>query len=73
MATGWPYRVRSIKHLLENIVPFFQKHSLKTQKNIDFKKFRRILLIMEAGDHLKPEGVEEIRRITAQMNRGRSR
>ena len=67
------YRVRSIKHLLENIVPFFQKHSLKTQKNIDFKKFRRILLIMEAGDHLKPEGVEEIRRITAQMNRGRSR
>ena len=67
------YRVRSLKHLLEGIVPFFVKHSLKTQKNVDFKKFRRILLMMEAGGHLKPEGVEEIRRIAAQMNRGRSR
>ena len=67
------YRVRSIKHLLEHIVPFFVKHPLKSKKRSDFEKFRRILLMMEAGDHLKPEGVEEIRRITAQMNRGGSR
>ena len=67
------YRVRSIKHLLEHIVPFFVKHPLKSKKRADFEKFRRILLMMEAGDHLKPEGVEEIRRIAAQMNRGESR
>ena len=67
------YRVRSIKHLLERIVPFFVKHPLKSKKRADFEKFRRILLMMEAGDHLKPEGVEEIRRIAAQMNRGGSR
>ena len=55
------YRVRSKEHLLERIVPFFVKHPLKTKKNVDFKKFRRILLMMEADKHLTSEGVEEIR------------
>ena len=64
------YRVRSKKHLLEHIVPFFVKHPLKTRKNVDFKKFRRILLMMEKGDHLTADGIEEIRAIAAQMNRG---
>ena len=67
------YRVRGIKHLLEHIIPFFLKHSLKTKKNVDFMKFRDILLKMEAGDHLTREGVEEIRRIASKMNRGGSR
>ncbi len=67
------YRVRSIKHLLEHIVPFFVKHPLKTRKNVDFLKFRDVLLLMEAGNHLTPEGIERIRSIAAQMNRGHSR
>ena len=64
------YRVRSKKHLLEHIVPFFMKHPLKTRKYVDFRKFRRILLMMEKGVHLKVEGIEEIRTISKQMNRG---
>lgn len=67
------YRVRGKEHLLTRIVPFFVKHPLKTKKNVDFKKFRRILLMMEADTHLTSEGVEEIRRIASQMNRGSSR
>ena len=67
------YRVRNLKHLLEHIVPFFMEHPLKTVKNVDFKKFRRILLMMEKGQHLTTEGVEEIRAIASQMNRGRLR
>ena len=67
------YRVRSVKHLLEHIVPFFVKHPLKTGKNVDFLKFRDVLLLMEAGNHLTHEGVERIRSIASQMNRGRSR
>jgi hypothetical protein len=67
------YRVRGIKHLIEIIIPFFMNHSLKTEKNIDFKKFRHVLLEMEKGNHLTSEGVEEIRRIASQMNRGRLR
>ena len=67
------YRVRSQKHLLEHIIPFFVEHPLKTKKRVDFQKFRRVLLKMEAGAHLKPEGVAEIRRIAGQMNRGDTR
>ena len=67
------FRVRSVKHLLQHIVPFFVKHPLKTRKNVDFLKFRDVLLVMEAGNHLTVEGVERIRSIASQMNRGRSR
>ena len=67
------YRVRSIEHLLKHIIPFFEKYSLKSKKRADFEKFRHILLMMKSDEHLKLEGLEEIRRISAQMNRGQSR
>ena len=67
------YRVRSKKHLLERIIPFFEKHPLKTKKNIDFRKFRKVLLMMEAGEHLTADGITKIRKIASEMNRGRLR
>jgi LAGLIDADG endonuclease len=69
----WAYRVRSLDHLLERIVPFFQKHTLKTKKHLDFMKFRDVLLLMASGEHLNPDGIEKIRRIAAAMNRGQPR
>jgi hypothetical protein len=65
------YRVRRLEHLRNIIVPFFTQHSLKTGKRQDFEKFRRVLLMMERGDHLNANGLEEIRRVAKQMNRGR--
>ena len=67
------YRVRKLKDLLDVIAPFFMKHPLKTKKNVDFRKFRTVLLKMEKGMHLTGEGIEEIRIIASQMNRGGSR
>ena len=67
------YRVRGIKHLLERIIPFFTEHPLKTTKNLDFHVFRDILLMMETGRHLTPQGIEAIRSKAQKMNRGRSR
>ena len=67
------YRVRSQKDLMECIIPFFEKHPLKTKKRTDFQKFRRVLLMMKAGDHLTKDGVREARRIAGQMNRGQLR
>ena len=64
------YRVRGQQHLLERIIPFFEKHPLKTKKRTDFAKFRRIVRMMGAGEHLSLEGVGAIRRIAEQMNRG---
>lgn len=64
------FRVRGKEHLLQRIVPFFMEHPLKSKKRVDFEKFRTILLKMEAGEHLTKAGVDEIRRIASQMNRG---
>ena len=67
------YRVRGHEHLMQRIAPFFMQHSLKTSKNIDFLKFRDVLLMMEKRIHLTTQGVSDIRQVAAQMNRGRSR
>lgn len=66
--TGRQYRVRNAEHLRTVIIPFFEKHQLKTTKRIDFIKFRYILLMMGRGEHLTPEGVAKIRKIKSTMN-----
>jgi hypothetical protein len=67
------YRVRGLEHLAQRIVPFFLKHPLKTSKNIDFLKFRDVVLLCQAGEHLTEAGIIKIQRIAAQMNRSRTR
>ena len=71
-STRMAYRVRNVTHLLDIISPFFLEHQLKTQKNVEFRKFRKVLLLMEKGKHLTEEGLEEIRDIVGQMNRKKS-
>ena len=71
-STRMAYRVRNIRHLLDIISPFFLEHQLKTQKNVEFRKFRKVLLLMDKGKHLTEEGLEEIRDIVGQMNRKNS-
>lgn len=67
------YRVRDRRCLVDVVAPFFMKHTLKTSKNVEFLKFRRVLLWMEADRHLDPAGVEDIRRVAETMNRSRPR
>lgn len=62
------YRVRSFHHLHHHIIPFFENHKLLTLKRIDFEKFRKVLLLIERGDHLTLQGVEKIRQIQQSMN-----
>ena len=64
------YRVRGLDHLRDVIIPFFDKHPLKSKKRIDFIKFRRVLQLMEKGTHLTTDGIEKIRAITTTMNTG---
>ena len=62
------YRVRGQENLRKKIIPFFEKHQLKTRKRVDFAKFRRVLLLMEKEEHLKADGLEKIRKIKTTMN-----
>jgi hypothetical protein len=66
--TRLSYRVRGHQNLLTRIIPFFEKHQLKTRKRVDFAKFRKVVLLMQKGEHLTPEGLEKIRQIKTTMN-----
>lgn len=62
------WRVRTLEHLLDRIIPFFEAHSLKTLKRQDFQAFRRVVRLVRDGEHLTPEGLERIRVIVSRMN-----
>ena len=64
----YAYRVRDRTNLVSIIIPFFEKHSLKTMKKVDFQKFRKVLLLMENGEHLTLEGLDKIRNIRHQKS-----
>ena len=66
--TRLSYRVRGQENLLQRVIPFFEKHQLKTRKRVDFQKFRKVILMMEKGDHLSQDGLEKTRQIKATMN-----
>nr|AAL34311.1 putative protein [Pedinomonas tuberculata] len=63
------YRVRDLEQLKTRIVPFFEKHKLKTRKRIDFDTFRDVIALMDQQAHLTLEGVEKINQIRKTMNR----
>ena len=64
------YRVRSLEHLRDKIVPFFEQHSLKSKKNVDFMKFRKVLVMMGRKEHLTIDGIQQIKMIASRMNKG---
>nr|AAL34315.1 putative protein [Pterosperma cristatum] len=51
--------LRGQENLLKTVIPFFEKHQLKTRKRVDFQKFRKVLLMMEKGEHLTKDGLEK--------------
>ncbi len=63
------WRVRDLKNLTDIIIPFFERHPLKSKKAIVFLKFRQVVAMMQKGQHLTDEGFAEIRSIAASMNR----
>ena len=47
------YQVKNVDHLAGVIIPFFEKHPLKTKKRILFQNFRKILLKVKNEEHLR--------------------
>ena len=50
-STRMHYRCKSVKDLKEKILPFFEKHQLKTKKGVEFQRFREIVNLMYDGYH----------------------
>ena len=65
------YCVRALQELDEIIIPFFEKHPLRTAKRYDFRIFRKIVRLVRRKRHLKPGGLQAIADLMATMNRKR--
>jgi LAGLIDADG endonuclease len=63
----WELRIRKLENLRQ-IAAFFEKHPLKTKKQIDFLKFRDVLRLMHRQEHLAVEGIRRIASIASGMN-----
>lgn len=64
----YEFRVRKLGDL-NRIVKFFETHPLKTSKNVNFKKWARIINLMNRGEHLTTEGLIKILEVAITMNR----
>ena len=63
------YRVRGHNHLLDIILPFFERHKLKSKKRVEFQRFRSIVLMVARKDHLTDDGLTKIKTIAATISK----
>jgi hypothetical protein len=60
--------VRDQQDLLNRVVPFFERHPIRSDKRIQFEKFKMVLLMIRERNHLTREGFVEIVQIASEMN-----
>ena len=65
-------RVYKLSDITDKIIPFFLKHPIIGVKALDFADWCEVAEMMNNKEHLTPEGLENIKKIKAGMNRGRS-
>ena len=65
------FKVTKFEDIVNKIIPFFKKHSIKGVKSEDFKDFCLVADMMKEKKHLTTEGLNQIKLIKAGMNKGR--
>jgi hypothetical protein len=66
------FRATKFSDIMECLIPFFDKYKIIGVKSEDYQDFKKVAQLMEKKAHLTIEGLEDIRRIKAKMNRGRT-
>jgi hypothetical protein len=62
--------VRNRQHLLERVLPFFERHPLLSNKQRDFESFALIVRAMSRGEDLTGAGFAALRETALTMNGG---
>ncbi len=63
-------RIRGLDNPSRAVVPFFEKHPLRTSKQRDFELFAEAIWLMQAKQHLTEVGLRHMAELAWQMNRG---
>jgi len=64
-------RISKFSYLTEKVIPLFEKYSIMGIKALDFSDFCKVAELMKNKAHLTFDGLEKIRQIKMEMNRGR--
>lgn len=64
------FTVKSVKDLMNVIIPHFEKFPLLTEKQADFVLFKEIVTIMSNKQHLNIEGLNKILMLKSSLNKG---
>ena len=65
------YIITKFEDVSEKIIPLFNQYKIEGVKTLDFEDFKRAAEIVKKKDHLKLEGLEEIKLIKSRMNKNR--
>jgi hypothetical protein len=65
------YVVTKIEDLTDKILPFFDLYKIAGEKTKDLDNFKQIAQLIKSKAHLTSEGLDQIRKIKAGMNKGR--
>jgi hypothetical protein len=57
-------------NLVKVVIPHFENYPLITRKQADFELFKRVVYKMKSGEHLTPDGLQEIINIRSSINLG---
>jgi hypothetical protein len=63
--------VTDIEAVTNKVIPLFSKYPIVGIKSQDFQDFKQVALLIKNKDHLTIKGLEKIRNIKAEMNKGR--
>ena len=64
------FTVKSVKDLVNVIIPHFDKYPLLTKKQADYELFKQIVIIMYNKQHLSTEGLNKVISLKASLNKG---
>jgi hypothetical protein len=67
------YAVKSLKYLINVIIPHFSKYPLLTQKIVDFELFKLVCELMNNKEHITMAGLIRIVSIKASLVKGLSK
>jgi intein-encoded DNA endonuclease-like protein len=62
------YRVKNLAHLLQVIIPFFEKYPLNTVKKFQLPVFKELCKNLELKKHLTDAGLEEMRLLVKKLS-----
>ena len=64
------YSIKSLKEIIEKVIPHFDNFPLLTKKKADYLLFKEVVILMSEGKHLTVEGLREIIAYKASINKG---